>query len=294
MDLKHYLQTNRSQIETALESLLPRPDAPPVRLNQAIRHSLMGGGKRLRPILVLASADAVGGDRSRLLPFACGMECLHTYSLIHDDLPAMDNDDYRRGRPTCHKQFDEATAILAGDALLTLAFELASRPIDGIDPEVVLTAVRQLAVDAGFAGMVGGQMLDLLAENRKVQLDELRIIHRMKTGALIRCACEAGARLGGGNPSQIEALKHYGAAIGLAFQITDDLLDVIGDSHLMGKATGKDQANAKATYPAIMGVPAAQSLASEQVQSALRCLEPFSSVADPLRNLARYIIERTN
>ncbi|MBF0415580.1 MAG: polyprenyl synthetase family protein [Magnetococcales bacterium] len=294
MDLKHYLQTNRTLVDTALQSLLPAVGTLPVRLHQAIHHSLMAGGKRLRPILVLACAEAVGGMREPLLPFACGLECLHTYSLIHDDLPAMDNDDLRRGRPTCHKQFDEATAILAGDALLTVAFELASRPIVGITAETILHVVRQLAIDAGFSGMVGGQMMDLLAENRQVDLEELRSIHRMKTGALIRFACESGARLGGGSGEQVEALKNYGAAIGLAFQITDDLLDVTGDSRIMGKATGKDHDNAKSTYPSVMGLPSARTLAEEQIQLALDHLKNFASSADPLRALARYIIERTH
>ncbi|MBF0145528.1 MAG: polyprenyl synthetase family protein [Magnetococcales bacterium] len=294
MDLKLYLQTNQSLVDKALSALLPGPEEPPQRLNQAIRHSLLGGGKRLRPILILACADAVGTQREQLLAFACGMECLHTYSLIHDDLPAMDDDDLRRGRPTCHKQFDEATAILAGDALLTYAFDLASRPIQGISADTLLMAVRQLAHDAGIFGMVGGQMMDLLAEHRKVDLGELRGIHRLKTGALIRCACECGARLGGGTSDQIETLKNYGAAIGLAFQITDDLLDVTGDSQVMGKATGKDEINAKSTYPSLMGIEGARHLAQEQINLALSHLESFSSAADPLRDLARYIIERTH
>ncbi|MBF0109137.1 MAG: polyprenyl synthetase family protein [Magnetococcales bacterium] len=294
MDLNHYLEINRSQVDRALDRFLPGVDESPQRLNQAIRHSLMGGGKRLRPILILACADAVGNHRERLLAFACGMECLHTYSLIHDDLPAMDDDDLRRGRPTCHKQFDEATAILAGDALLTHAFDLASRPIAGVAPEVILATVRQLSLDAGIFGMVGGQMLDLLAENRSVELEELRLIHRMKTGALIRCSCESGGRLGGGTPEQIDALKNYGAAIGLAFQITDDLLDVTGDSQVMGKATGKDQANAKSTYPALMGIEGAERLAREQIDLALASLESFARTADPLRELALYIIKRTH
>lgn len=294
MDLKSYLQANQLLVERALDALLPGANDAPQRLNQAIRHSLMGGGKRLRPILVLAAADAVGGDRERLLPFACGMECLHTYSLIHDDLPAMDNDDLRRGQPTCHKQFDEATAILAGDALLTFAFELASRPIPGVAPEIVLMTVQRLAVDSGVFGMVGGQMMDLLAEDRKISLEELQGIHQLKTGALIRCACESGARLGGGSKQQIDSLKHYGDAIGLAFQITDDILDVTGDSRVMGKNTGKDQVNSKSTYPALMGLDAARLLAKKQIDLALTLLESFPENADPLRDLARYIIVRTH
>lgn len=294
MSLKHYLQTNQSLVEDTLNTLLPGGQEPPQRLNQAIRHSLLGGGKRLRPILVLACADAVGENRERVLPFACAMECLHTYSLIHDDLPSMDNDDLRRGLPTCHKQFDEATAILAGDALLTFAFELASRPIPGVAPETVLMAVRQLAMDAGIFGMVGGQMMDLLAENRVVDMEELQRIHQHKTGALIRCACECGARLGGGTEGHIHALRQYGSAIGLAFQITDDILDVTGNTQEMGKTTGKDEINAKSTYPALLGLEAARQWAAKQIDLALSHLEPFSRNADPLRDLARYITERTH
>ena len=294
MDLDRYLTHRREQVEQALEQWLPTAPPAPQRLHAAIRHSLMGGGKRLRPILLLAAAEAVGGDWPKLLPFACALECIHTYSLIHDDLPAMDDDDLRRGRPTCHKQFDEATAILAGDALLTLAFELATRPIPGIDPAILLTVVGQLAMDAGINGMVGGQMLDMLGEGQTLTLDGLKNIHRHKTGALIRVSCLAGARLGGGNAGDARRLKFYGEAIGLAFQIMDDILDETGDSRLMGKATGQDRESDKATYPRLVGLEPARREAEHLVDQALENLLPFGSGAEPLRSLARYILTRTH
>ncbi|MBF0195263.1 MAG: polyprenyl synthetase family protein [Magnetococcales bacterium] len=294
MDFKEYLKQQKQLVDNALDKLVPAANKPPARLNQAIRHSLIDGGKRLRPILVLAAAQAVGGKPEPLLPFACALECIHTYSLIHDDLPAMDNDDVRRGRPTCHKQFDEATAILAGDGLLTLAFELAARPIQDVPAQDSLAMVVQLSQDAGIHGMVGGQMMDMEAEDREVELAELQYIHIHKTGALIRSSCMAGACLGGGDKSQIKLIKRYGEAIGLAFQITDDILDIVGDSELMGKTIGKDQQQAKATYPALMGLGQARDEADNLVNEALSCLQGFSADAEPLRALARYITDRTH
>ena len=303
IELRHYLSNRRDLIEAALERLLPTVPSPsqttPARLTEAIRHSLLGGGKRLRPILVLACAEALPANvglpaiLEQLLPFACALECIHTYSLMHDDLPAMDNDDLRRGRPTCHKQFDEATAILAGDALLTLAFEQAAHPIEGIDPKTSLAMIRLLAQEAGMTGMVGGQMLDMLAENQRISLQELKNVHARKTGALIRVACVAGARLGGGTPEQAQQFACYGEAIGLAFQITDDILDETGDSLILGKATGQDQQSAKATYPRLLGLHDSQKEAERQVARAVACLEPFADRADPLRHLARFILTRT-
>ncbi|MBF0358101.1 MAG: polyprenyl synthetase family protein [Magnetococcales bacterium] len=294
MNLTDYLSKQKKLVDEALDRLTPAPNKPPTRLNQAIRHSLIDGGKRLRPILVLAAAEAVGGNTDRLIPFACALECIHTYSLIHDDLPAMDDDDLRRGRPTCHKQFDEATAILAGDALLTMAFELAARPIEGVSASDSLAMVVQLAKDAGIHGMVGGQMMDMEAEDRVVELAELQYIHIHKTGALIRSSCMAGACLGGGSDSEIKKIKHYGEAIGLAFQITDDILDVVGDSKLLGKSTGQDQQHDKATYPSLMGLGQARDEAALLVEKAISCLDGFSSAADPLRELASYITDRTH
>ncbi|MBF0453863.1 MAG: polyprenyl synthetase family protein [Magnetococcales bacterium] len=294
MDLTEYINRRKQQVDTALDQLVPGAHKPPQRLNQAIRHSLIDGGKRLRPILLLACAEAVGSATDKLLPFACALECIHTYSLIHDDLPAMDDDDLRRGRPTCHKAYDEATAILAGDGLLTFAFELAARPIEGVPASASLAMVVQLAQDAGIHGMVGGQMMDMQAEDRPVELAELQSIHIRKTGALIRASCLAGARLGGGEEQQVQKLKRYGEAIGLAFQIADDILDIVGDTALLGKSTGQDQQHAKATYPALMGLSQAREEADSMVSEALRCLEDFSEAADPLRALARYITDRTH
>jgi geranylgeranyl diphosphate synthase, type II len=294
VDLTKFLKLRKKQVDDALEHLVPGTNKPPQRLNQAIRHSLMDGGKRIRPILALASAQAVGGEVNKLLPFACALECIHTYSLIHDDLPAMDDDDLRRGRPTCHKQYDEATAILAGDGLLTLAFELAARPIADVPAADSLAMVVQLAQDAGIHGMVGGQMMDMQAEKRNVELAELQYIHIHKTGALIRSSCLAGARLGGGSENQVKKLNRYGEAIGLAFQIADDILDIVGDSKLLGKSTGQDQQHAKATYPALMGLAQAREEAENLIGEALRSLEDFSEDAAPLRALARYIMDRTH
>ncbi|MBF0340264.1 MAG: polyprenyl synthetase family protein [Magnetococcales bacterium] len=294
-ELHVYLDDRKLLVEKHLESLIPSGQKPPQRLNAAIRHSLLGGGgKRLRPILVLASAEAVGGRVADLLPFACAMECIHTYSLIHDDLPAMDDDDLRRGVPTCHKAFDEATAILAGDALLTFAFELASTPIAGRSDGAVLAMIAQLARDAGIHGMVGGQMLDIQGENREITLAELQNIHIHKTGALIRAACLIGATLGGADETAIRHLNRYGEAFGLAFQITDDILDVVGDKRIMGKSPGNDQKKNKASYPALMGLPQARQEARNMVDEAMEALSSFPSAADPLRALASQLLDRTH
>ncbi|MBF0163609.1 MAG: polyprenyl synthetase family protein [Magnetococcales bacterium] len=293
--LKSYLEARKRLVETSLEGFVPPAHRPPQRLNAAIRHSLLGGGgKRLRPTLLLAAGEAVGGAIEPLLPFACALECIHTYSLIHDDLPAMDDDDLRRGVPTCHKAFDEATAILAGDALLTFAFELAATPVPGQPDGVVLAMLVQLARDAGIFGMVGGQMLDMQAENRATTLAELQNIHVHKTGALIRASCLIGARLGGGDETQIRHLNRFGEAFGLAFQITDDILDVVGDPTIMGKRPGNDQKHQKASYPALMGLPQARQEAENMVNEALTALSSFSASADPLRALAGLLLDRTH
>ncbi|MBF0610803.1 MAG: polyprenyl synthetase family protein [Magnetococcales bacterium] len=293
MNLKDYLNEKKSLVEKGLDTLTPAADKPPARLNQAMRYSLLAGGKRLRPILVLAAAEAVGASCLPLLPFACAMECIHTYSLIHDDLPAMDDDDLRRGLPTCHKQFDEATAILAGDGLLTLAFQLATSPMEGVTASTQLTAIHYLARDAGIFGMVGGQMFDLLAEGRQVELAELQNIHIHKTGALIRCATVCGAMLAGGTPDQVHHLNRYGEAIGIAFQIVDDILDEIGDTSQLGKTAGSDRRKQKSTYTQLMGISRARQEAQNYVDEALHALADFPSSADPLRELARYILSRS-
>ena len=238
--LETYLQAQQQRLETALDHYLPATDADPPALSEAMRYSVFAGGKRVRPILLLAATEAVGGDAEAVLPAACALEFVHTYSLIHDDLPAMDDDDYRRGQLTSHKVFGEAVAILAGDALLTYAFEVMAGPdlTARFTPAVLLQATHCLARAAGFSGMVGGQVVDMASEGREVPLDVLEYIHRYKTGALIGAAVSIGGLLGGGSAAQLEALKRYGQAIGLAFQIADDVLDVEGDSAALGKQAG--------------------------------------------------------
>lgn len=259
-----------------------------------MRYSLLAGGKRLRPLLVIAAAEACGGTARKVLPAAAAFECLHTYSLIHDDLPAMDDDDMRRGRPTCHKAFDEATAILAGDGLLTLAFELLARNSGqaGVTPRAAVEAARVLAQAAGSAGMVAGQMADMLAEGKATKLQGLKAIHAGKTGALIRASVECGAVLAGASPLRRKALARFGTHIGLAFQVADDILNVEGDAHKLGKATGSDAKRGKATYPALLGLEGAKRLMRSEWKKAENALRIFGTKGEPLRALARFVIER--
>lgn len=293
-DLKVYLEERRGMVNRALEAYLPAVRGPAFRVVQAMHYSLFVGGKRLRPILCLAAAEAVGGDAGEALPAACALEMIHTYSLIHDDLPAMDDDDLRRGQPTCHKKFDEATAILAGDGLLTEAFHIiaAAAPRFEGREAVLLDISELLSKAAGYQGMVGGQMLDLMAEGRQITLKELETIHRLKTGALLTAATRAGALMGGGNRQEVTALTSYGERFGLAFQVTDDLLDVEGDTAEMGKAAGQDEKRRKATYPALLGLEASKQWAGRLVEEAVAELEPFQDRAAPLRELARYLLVR--
>jgi len=294
LDLKAYLEERRSLVNRALAAYLPAVRGPAFRVVQAMHYSLFAGGKRLRPILCLAAAEAVGGGPEEVLPLACALEMIHTYSLIHDDLPSMDDDDLRRGQPTCHKQFDEATAILAGDGLLTEAFYIMAAAAPRFQGrEVMLLEVQELLSEAaGYRGMVGGQMLDLMAEGRRITLKELEIVHRLKTGALLIAATRAGALAGGGSRPQVAALTAYGERFGLAFQITDDLLDVEGEAAEMGKAPGMDEKRQKATYPALLGLETSRQWAGHLVQEALAELEPFKERAAPLRELARYLLVR--
>ena len=264
-------------------------------LAEAMTYSLMAGGKRIRPILCLAAAEALGCEDCR--PFiltACAIEAIHTYSLIHDDLPAMDNDILRRGKPTCHIRFNEATAILAGDALLTLAFDLLSSESDAdqIDAEKRLSVIHIISSAAGCRGMVAGQALDIAGEGQQLTLDELKILHSLKTGALIEASVVCGAVLGGGENKQIDALKHYGRSIGLAFQVTDDILNIEGDPELTGKSTGTDENSHKSTFPALMGVETSKNFAATLIQNALDAISDFNSNALPLRQIAQYIIQR--
>jgi geranylgeranyl diphosphate synthase type II len=292
-DLQAYLKVRRSTVNQFLEDLLRDAVAPP-RLVAAMQYSLTAGGKRLRPILCLAAADAVGGRPDDALYAGCALELIHTYSLIHDDLPVMDDDDLRRGKPTCHVAFDEATALLAGDALLTLAFELLSQDRAATGPSDAdrLRVIHLVSSAAGYHGMIGGQMLDISAEGGAISMPELERMHRLKTGAMIEAAVAAGAILGGGDSIQIQQLKRYAGNIGLAFQIMDDILNVEGDPELLGKAVGTDQHRQKSTYPSLLGLDDSKALAAEIVDNALMAIELFDTKADPLRTLARYIIER--
>ncbi len=294
-DLPLYLNSKREQINIYLEKCF-HAVSESGRLIDAMQFSLMAGGKRLRPILCLAGAEAVGGRAENALPAACALEMIHTYSLIHDDLPSMDDDVLRRGKPTCHVQFDEATAILAGDALLTMAFEVLSGAglNDSDDHQGVtwLKITQRISRGAGCCGMVAGQMRDIAAENNALSRPELEQLHALKTGALIEAAVYAGAVLGKGTPEQIVQLETYAGCIGLAFQVKDDVLNVEGDPVHLGKSVGTDELRQKSTYPSIMGLEASKAFARRLIEKALLALEPFDMRSDSLRAIANYIIER--
>jgi len=295
MDLKAYLKEQRARIDAALDKHLPRESELPHSVHKAMRYSVFAGGKRVRPILMLAACQAVGGDTEVAMPAACAMEMIHTYSLIHDDLPAMDDDDFRRGNPTNHKVFGEAIAILAGDALLTEAFKLMSSPAFAgtATPAARLDVIHEIATRSGSYGMVGGQVVDMESEGKAdIDLATVQYIHARKTGALIRAAVVSGAILGGADERRLAAITGYGKAAGLAFQIADDILDIEGTTEEIGKDAGSDQARGKATYPAVMGLAAAKQEAKVMMDEAMKALEIFGSEADPLREIASYIVTR--
>ena len=280
-------------MEEALEHYLPGEDNIPADIYKAVRYSVFNGGKRIRPILCLAAAEAVGGDLGPAIPVACALELIHTYSLIHDDLPAMDNDDFRRGKPTCHKVFGENMAILAGDALLTEAFVLLSRAEKvRLSAERRLAVIQEIAQAAGICGMVGGQALDVLSGKSASDEDTLYEIHRRKTGALIVAAVKSGAIIFNARKDKIQALAEYGINVGLAFQIADDILNVEGDRELMGKETGSDAAHDKLTYPSLMGMDVAKEKLAKYIEAAEASLSGFDERARPLLVIARYIMER--
>jgi geranylgeranyl diphosphate synthase type II len=288
-----YLKDRQKIVEEALHRYLRDEDSVPQELHAAVHYSLFAGGKRIRPILCLAAAEACGGDMAPAMPVACALELIHTYSLIHDDLPAMDNDDFRRGKPTNHKVFGDAVAILAGDALLTEAFVLLSRAEKVRHAaERRLAIIQEIAHAAGIAGMVGGQALDIRVGKNDLDCVGLTDIHRRKTGALIMAAVKTGAILAGASDEKIQALGVYGCHIGIAFQIADDILNVEGDSNLMGKKTGSDAALGKVTYPALLGLEAARGKLAEHIETAIVGIAAFDSRALPLRVIARYIMER--
>ena len=291
-DLKKALADNAKAVSGVLDDLLPQGDGPEVRVMEAMRYATLGGGKRIRPFMVTASADLFGVERSSALRVAAAVEMVHCYSLVHDDLPAMDDDDLRRGKKACHIKFDEATAILAGDGLLTKAFEVLADDKTHADPKVRAELVSALARAAGDGGMVGGQMLDLYAETHGLDMPEITRLQRMKTGALISVSCEAGAILGKASEQARHSLHAYAHDVGLAFQIADDLLDVEGDEDELGKKTGKDAAAGKATFVSLMGVERAREQAQLLADQAAQHLEIFSEKGKLLKELARFVVNR--
>ena len=302
MDIKKYLQEKKEIVDLALEKYFPSQpgsiegEVIPASLHKAIRYSLFAGGKRIRPILSMAAFESVGGKGDTILPFSCALELIHTYSLIHDDLPALDNDDYRRGKPTCHKVFGEAIGILAGDALLTEAFRLMTNQViqefSLRDGRLVLDVIHQVAQAAGVFGMVGGQVVDIESEGKGVDFPTLQYIHTHKTGALILVSVRVGATLGGANEETLKALTRFGEGIGLAFQIADDILNVEGKAALLGKKIGSDLSRKKATYPSLFGLEESKRRAKELVTSAVEAIRSFGSEAGPLREIAWFILSR--
>ena len=291
MNLPAFFEEDRAAVDAALDRLMPGEDAQPPSIHRAMRYSVQAGGKRVRPILCLESARIFAADVTPVLPVACALEFIHTYSLIHDDLPALDNDDLRRGKPTCHKKFGEATAILAGDALLTLAFEtLAKAPVG---PARRVAILAHVAASAGtINGMVGGQVADLEAERQRIEPEMLEYIHRAKTAALIRASVTAGALCAGAPAEDVARFRRFGETIGWAFQVTDDILDVEESSASLGKTAGKDIAQQKATYPAIHGLQRSHEIANDLAGKAITELAPYREAASRLKEIAEYLVIR--
>ena len=293
-DLKNYLRIQRDCLNGALSDYISRMCVSE-RMRQPVQYSLMAGGKRVRPILCMAACEAVNGNPGTALPAACALEMVHTYSLIHDDLPALDNDTLRRGQATCHVKFDEALAILTGDALLTMAFEvLAEAGLKGNTNQAHnwVQVIATISTAAGCRGMVEGQARDLAFEGKKLSAEQLHDLHALKTGALFRASVVSGGQIGGGTEEQVDHLSLYADRIGLAFQVVDDILNVTGDPKLLGKAVGTDQARMKNTYPALMGLEESKKYAHSLIDDALKALIIFDNKAEPLRAIARYIVER--
>ncbi|KAK4482097.1 hypothetical protein RD792_011548 [Penstemon davidsonii] len=287
------MSSKANKVNKALDEAIPLQN--PIKLHESMRYSLLGGGKRVRPILCLAACELVGGDEANAIPIACAIEMIHTMSLIHDDLPCMDNDDLRRGQPTNHKVFGEETAILAGDALLALAFEHVASKSTNVSPDRVLRVIVELSSGIGSKGVVAGQIVDICSEGKEISLDELEYIHVHKTSKLLEAAIVCGAIMGGGDEIEVEKLRKYGRCIGLLFQVVDDILDVTKSSNELGKTAGKDMASNKATYPKLMGLERAKEFAIELVGKAMEELSYFDALrAAPLFRLAEYIAYRQN
>lgn len=293
-DINHYLALRRSTVDSALDRYTHSQQGHEERVWQAMRYGLFSGGKRIRPILTLAAGELFGGKQKDLLPFACAIEMIHAYSLIHDDLPALDDDDLRRGEPTVHKVFGEGLALLAGDGLLTEAFHLLSGPqvARAVPPDLVLELIHEIAYAGGATGIVGGQALDLAAQDRAADLATVEYIHVRKTGALIRTALRVGARVGGAKAAQLRRISLYGEFLGLAFQIADDILDVQDGRVLADQGESGRKEQSKATYPAVLGMAQAKQRLRELLHQALKELAPFTQDVEPLRALAHYVVKR--
>jgi geranylgeranyl diphosphate synthase type II len=296
MDIKTYLSAKKSIVDKTLDKLVPSAKMFPASVHEAMRYSLFAGGKRVRPILSIAAAEALGAGTSGLLPLAGSLELIHTYSLIHDDLPAMDDDDLRRGRPTCHKVYGEAIAILAGDGLLNLAFEVLSDPrrTKAVPANRLIAIIKEISAASGVLGMVGGQVVDMESEGREIDLPTLEYIHTHKTGALIRASVRVGAIYAKASEKRLKALTRYGELTGLAFQIVDDILDITGKREEIGKDVGSDLKKAKRTFPSFYGLEESRLRANEVAGKAIHSLRDFDRKADPLRELAKYIVNRVN
>jgi geranylgeranyl diphosphate synthase type II len=293
MDIHKYLSELRCAVDERLERLLPPESEEPSTIHQAMRYSVFAGGKRVRPILVLASGESLGGSRPTLFHLGAAIEMMHTYSLIHDDLPALDNDDLRRGRPTCHKVFGEAIAILAGDALMTRCYQ-ALAELPNVSDSTRLAVIQEVAYATGtVVGMIGGQVVDLESEGKPISPPVLEYIHRSKTGALLTACTRCGALAAGANAAQLQALTEYGRKVGLAFQIIDDILDVTASSEKLGKTAGKDQKVKKATYPALYGIEASRQKAQDLISAAMEEIKKLGNRAEPLRALAQFVLSRS-
>jgi geranylgeranyl diphosphate synthase type II len=296
MDISAYLSKKKAVVDKVLDRLVPSAKLFPTSVHKAMRYSLFAGGKRVRPILAIAAAEALGARTSGLLPLAGSLELIHTYSLIHDDLPAMDDDDFRRGRPTCHKVYGEAIAILAGDGLLNMAFEVLSDPrrTKVVSANRLIAVIKEISVASGVLGMVGGQAVDIESEGREIDFPTLEYIHTHKTGALIRASVRVGAIYAKASEKRLKDLTRYGELAGLAFQIVDDILDITGKREETGKDVGSDLKKGKSTFPSFYGLKGSRLRANEVADKAIYALRDFDHKADPLRELAKYIVKRVN
>jgi geranylgeranyl diphosphate synthase type II len=293
MEISLYLKQKKKLIDKRLNELLPADNEYPPVIHQAMRYSIFAGGKRIRPILMLAACQAVNGEEALVLDSACAMELIHTYSLIHDDLPAMDNDDFRRGKPTSHKKFGEAIAILAGDALLTMGFQVLSQALlENSNNNEGLKIIHEVSQAVGSTGLIGGQVMDLESEGKQIDLETISYIHKSKTASLIIICVKIGGLLGNAHEDNLAMLIKYGKQIGLAFQIVDDILDIEGSSDKLGKTVGKDNKSSKATFPGVIGLKESKQKSYELIQSAIKIIEPLGNSALPLIEIARFILRR--